>query len=162
MTSTWRADMIARGRAGHYATNHVQVDRRRLMRVTTYLGFIKSHDYGTDAEIQPRDSSYAFPKDSLRNGFIAARIITNGNGDYPKYHLPERDTIYVFVRYRAGIDSSAYFIPTQRGPIGAGHVYYELNNGTYGSRLSLAKWLFDWNDEMAWMTCEDGGCCRIR
>jgi hypothetical protein len=159
-TGAWQVDMIARGRAEHFDTNHVQADRRRLMTRSSFLGLFTTRGYGTDAEIQPRDGAFSFPHDSLNHGYISARIITHGNGDYPKYHLPESDTIYLYVRYQPGVDSSAYFIPTKGSAIGAGWVEYIHN--TAGANLSLAKWLFDWNDELAWMTCVEGGCCRVR
>lgn len=161
MTRGWQDSIVTSGRAERFDTSHYQTDRRRLMTRSSFLGLITTRGFGTDAEIQPRDSSSHFPSDSLRHGFIAARIITRGNGDYPKFHLPESDTVYLYVRYGTHVVSAAYFVPTHGGPIGSGHLEY-IDNHTVGPDLALAKWVFDWEDEMAWMTCEDGGCCRIR
>lgn len=159
-TRGWQDDMLRKGRAERFVSNHVQSDRRRLMTRSSFLGLFTSRGFGTDAEIQPRDSASHYPDDSLSNGFIAARIVTRGNGAYSKYHLPDSDTVYLYVRYRRGVDSTAYFIPTRGTEIGAGWVEY-IRNTTAGSNLSLARWMFDWDDEVAWMTCEDGGCCKV-
>jgi hypothetical protein len=163
VSTGWRTGIVSSGRHMSFDTTHGQSDTRRLMKI----GWFRLRHFGTEATIQPRTGSNTFVEDSLGHGFIAARIVTSGHGDYDKFHLPEMDTVYLYLRWKGPptpIDS-AYFVPTTGGnPVGYAHVEYVENHLPPNVKYSvaLARWMFDWNDELAWMTCENGGCCKVR
>lgn len=153
-TAVQRDSLVTLGRALAYDTAHGAGDRQRLMRI----GWFGRRYYGTDAEVQPADSSFRYLYDSLSTGRIVARVITRGDGGYPKYRLPAMDTTYLWVK-RSNADSLAVFVPTDTSKVMGRAPLYMQTTGTH--LMGLASWIWDWNDEKVWVTCTNSYCCRV-
>jgi len=109
--------------------------------------------------IQPWKRAYELDSGWLAQGRIIARIITRDTASYPKYGIQGQDTVFWWAGRRGG-DTVSVFTSTARG---ARPVVRPLSiEGHHGYRWyqSIARWLWDPNDEQTWATCEPSKCCR--
>jgi len=139
-----------------YDTSHGVSDVRRLMKI----GLFRVHEFGTEASIHPRANANMLTMADLDSGVVVARVITNGHGRYDKFQLPETGVVYLWVRRHAAPgDTVAAFIPADSTqPAGRARLRFEPSAGY---PISIAKWVFDWTDDHAWVTCTSMGCCYI-
>ncbi len=139
-----------------YDTAHGVSDSRRLMKI----GILRLREYGTEASIQPRLNAHMLTMADLDSGVVVARVITRGHGRYGKFQLPDTGVVYLWVRQHAAPgDTVAAFIPANPSqPAGRAKLRFHANPGY---PISIAKWVFDWNDDLAWVTCTSMGCCYI-
>jgi len=116
--------------------------------------------HGPRSVIQPWKGAWALSGDWLAQGRIIARIITSDTASYLKYGIYGQDTVYWWAGRRRGELTSVF---TSTYP-GAAPVFRPLSIDSSHAenpwRQSIARWLWDPNDEQTWATCEPSKCCR--
>lgn len=156
IASAKRHAIVSYAAAITYDTAHGVSDNRRLMTI----GFLRLRGYGTEATIEPRMNAHTLTMADLDTGVVVARVVTHGHGRYDKFQLPDTGTVYLWVKQHAAPgDTVAAFLPadSSQSP-GQARLRFE---GHHGYPISIAKWVFDWKDDSAWVTCTSMGCCYI-
>ncbi len=132
--------------------------------------------YGPLARIEPARKAFESSLDQLAKGRIVARMINLGDQPYPKLNLGPRDTTYLWVdnpsgdawRFfyasrdslrRSGGGRMSYHRELRRAP-GSLQASLARDEGYAEWKQSIARWVWDPNDEKAWVTCSRWGCCE--
>lgn len=130
-------------------------DEQRLM-VGTCPGNCR---YGPRAQIQPHRAASSLTEADRETGVVIARIVNLDSLAYAKFNLHPRDTVYWWIGRRHG-ELKSVFISSYPG---ARPWVSDLVIDNHESRpyyQSIARWIWDDKDELAWGTCYGGGCCR--
>lgn len=116
--------------------------------------------YGPLVDIQPEFGAAFLTTKTLGEGRIVGRFVNLGQAPYEKLAIPAGQVSYVWVDF---IDNSwrAYIVPSdEKLPITSRKMQYEQHE-TKRWGLSIARWKWREDDEQAWFTCTELGCCKI-
>lgn len=162
--SAYVASIRAVGLATTWETGHARTDMRRLI-IGPCAGGTCS--VGPLVQIIAASNAHQGSRAGLAAGKLVAKIVTvpmSANAvAYPKFALDAGGTSYVFV------DSSAahgrwrmIFVPASASSPLVGRWRetwpYEVE-WSKRERRARAKFLWNDNDDEAWVTCKDMGCC---
>jgi hypothetical protein len=116
--------------------------------------------FGPRAEIHPERGAHQITHAERGAGRVIARLVNNDTIDYPKFALRARSTVYWWVDSTAGGWRSVFFSSVPGVAPLVSDLEVDRHQKDYRWYQAMAKWLWDPRDEMAWSTCEMGGCCR--
>jgi hypothetical protein len=151
--------VVAQGRdtSLHFVTERGAGDEQ-LLHLGTCPGTSCRH--GPVSVIQPWEGAYELSGGWLEQGRIIARIITRDTGRYPKYGIYGQDTVYWWAGLRHGEPVSVFTSTYPGARPAVRSLTVDSSHAGYKWRQSIARWLWDPRDEMAWATCEIARCCR--
>lgn len=139
---------------------HGAADRQRLTTFDSATGY----HVGPLATIYPEQGANQNVDEDLGGtGRIIGRI--ESDSAYAKLGL-SKGVNYVWVDslkiYGDTGIGRAIIVPEAGAPPVVLPLFYMRNRGYGGTRgPALARWLFRPQDDAAWVTCEDGGCCAV-
>lgn len=160
--SALAASIRAAGSSASWETGHARTDMRRLIIGTCAGG---SCTVGPLVQIIPASNAHIGNRANLAAGKLVAKIVTvpmsANQGAYPKFALDSGGTSYVYVDSSAG-RWRMLFIPASATSLQRGKWRetwpYEVAWADREQR-ARAKFLWNDNDDEAWVTCKDMGCC---
>jgi len=153
-----RADVLAYARGLPYETSFGAGDDQRLL--VRQDSIIR---YGPNARIEAMKGAAGLTRDDLARGRIVARLLNRDQEPYAKLALGSRDTTYWWVdsvatgQWRSLYISSDSTIAPVRTTV---RLEDASVHGDTRWGQSLARWIFDENDEETWVTCGQLYCCR--
>lgn len=153
-----RTEILAYARSLPYETSFGAGDDQRLLVRQDSVS-----RYGPNARIEAMKGAAGLTKEDLARGRFVARLLNRDQEPYPKLALGSRDTTYWWVdsvatgQWRALYISSDSTIPPVRTSV---RLEPASVHGDTRWGQSLARWIFDPNDEETWVTCGTLYCCR--
>lgn len=121
--------------------------------------------HGPLATIQPEKKSHQHTDADLQEGRIIAKLFLNPGQtqSYAKLGLSPGIVTYWWVKKTSPTGGRSVYIandPSRRTLIAVDTTFQIDSHPNYEFKQALARWVWSDNDEMAWGTCKNDGCCR--
>ena len=116
---------------------------------------------GPQASIRPEVCAQRNRSEELAAGAGRIVAVTTLSAAYPKLELPQ-GTAYLWIDQLDGSSARAVIIPDDsRTPARTLPITVEFHPDLPAASFSAARWIFDSDDDSAWFTCVEHGCCKF-